>query len=121
MKDHYDFSKGKRGRVLPQAPEDADKVKINLRIDQDIYDGFIEMAEGSGGEVGYHRKPRRPEVTEPRLSKRAGPPCSPYFPGPVPVTIRRRRCTGFSCLRSSRRNSRISCITSISISSRTFR
>jgi len=84
MKDHYDFSKGKRGRVLPQAPEDADKVKINLRIDQDIYDGFIEMAEGSDGEVGYHRKPRRPEVTEPRLSKRAARLVAPTSPAQCP-------------------------------------
>lgn len=53
MKDDYDFSKGKRGRVLPRQPEEPGKVKISIRVDQDVYDGFVEMAERSGGAVGY--------------------------------------------------------------------
>jgi uncharacterized protein (DUF4415 family) len=53
MKDRYDFSKSKRGRVLPPPPEDPGKAKISIRVDADVYDGFMEMAERSGGSVGY--------------------------------------------------------------------
>jgi uncharacterized protein (DUF4415 family) len=53
MKDHYDFSKGKRGRILPPAPEDPGKIKISIRIDEDLYDAFMTMADKSGGAVGY--------------------------------------------------------------------
>jgi hypothetical protein len=34
MKDRYDFSKGKRGRVLPE-PEPVGKTRITIRLDQD--------------------------------------------------------------------------------------
>jgi uncharacterized protein (DUF4415 family) len=51
MKDRYDFSKGKRGRVLPAEPEG--KVRITIRLDQDIVDRFLQMAEASGGATGY--------------------------------------------------------------------
>ena len=47
MKDRYDFSKGKRGR------EPEGKVRITIRLDQDIVDRFMQMAEASGGETGY--------------------------------------------------------------------
>jgi len=53
MKDHYDFSKGKRGRVLPSEPGPEGKVRITIRLDQDIVDRFLEMAEQSGGTTGY--------------------------------------------------------------------
>ena len=53
MKDHYDFSRGKRGRIVPQPPEDSGKTKISIRIDTDIYNAFMEMAECAGGEIGY--------------------------------------------------------------------
>jgi uncharacterized protein (DUF4415 family) len=53
MKDHYDFSKGKRGRVLPPESEPEGKVRITIRLDQDIVDRFLEMAEQSGGVTGY--------------------------------------------------------------------
>lgn len=51
MKDRYDFSKGKRGRVLPAEPES--KTRITIRLDQDIVDRFLQMAEESCGTVGY--------------------------------------------------------------------
>ena len=53
MKDQYDFSKGKRGRVLPPEPESESKTRITIRLDQDIVDGFFAMAERTGGATGY--------------------------------------------------------------------
>ena len=53
MKDRYDFSKGKRGRVLPPEPEPEGKTRITIRLDQNIVDRFFRMAEESGGETGY--------------------------------------------------------------------
>ena len=53
MKDHYDFSKGKRGRVLPPEPEPEGKTRITIRLDQDIVDRFFRIAEESGGAQGY--------------------------------------------------------------------
>lgn len=53
MKDSYDFSKGKRGRVLPPEPEPEGKTRITIRLDQDVVDCFLEMAERSGGTTGY--------------------------------------------------------------------
>jgi uncharacterized protein (DUF4415 family) len=53
MKKQYDFSHGKRGRVLPPQPESEGKTRITIRLDQDIVDRFFEMAEHSGGATGY--------------------------------------------------------------------
>jgi uncharacterized protein (DUF4415 family) len=53
MKDRYDFSRGKRGRLLPAEPEPESKTRITIRLDQDIVDRFLEMAEQSGGTTGY--------------------------------------------------------------------
>jgi uncharacterized protein (DUF4415 family) len=53
MKDRYDFSKGKRGRVDAPEPEPEGKVRITIRLDQDIVDRFFQMAEASGGATGY--------------------------------------------------------------------
>jgi uncharacterized protein (DUF4415 family) len=53
MKDRYDFSKGKRARILPPAPEPEGKTRITIRLDQDIVDRFFRMAEESGGSTGY--------------------------------------------------------------------
>ncbi len=53
MKQRYDFSKGKRGRVLPPSAEPEGKTRITIRLDQDIVDRFFEMAEQSGGATGY--------------------------------------------------------------------
>jgi len=53
MKGRYDFSKGKRGRVVPPESEPEGKIRITIRLDQDIVDRFFEMAEQSGGATGY--------------------------------------------------------------------
>jgi uncharacterized protein (DUF4415 family) len=54
MKDRYDFSQGKRGRVLPPEPGESEgKARITIRLDQDILDRFFRMAEESGGGTGY--------------------------------------------------------------------
>jgi uncharacterized protein (DUF4415 family) len=53
MKAQYDFSKGKRGRILPPEPEPAGKTRITIRLDEDIVDHFLQRAEVSGGAVGY--------------------------------------------------------------------
>jgi len=46
MKSEYDFSKGKRGAVLP-APKG--KTRITIRIDDDILDWFRSQVETAGG------------------------------------------------------------------------
>lgn len=46
MKDHYDFSKGKRGPVLPLPPG---KERITIRLDTDILDYFRDQMEQAGG------------------------------------------------------------------------
>ena len=53
MKSLYDFSKGKRGRILPPESEVEGKTRITIRLDKDIVDRFFEMAERSGGGTGY--------------------------------------------------------------------
>jgi uncharacterized protein (DUF4415 family) len=53
MKDKYDFSKGKRGRVRPSASEPEGKTRITIRLDEDVVDRFLQLAERSGGAVGY--------------------------------------------------------------------
>jgi uncharacterized protein (DUF4415 family) len=45
MKDHYDFSKGKRGAVLPT----PGKERITIRIDTDIVNYFRDQVERAGG------------------------------------------------------------------------
>jgi uncharacterized protein (DUF4415 family) len=51
MKSKYDFSKGKRGAVLPEPPLEKGKVKISIRLDEDILQRFFETADESG--TGY--------------------------------------------------------------------
>jgi len=46
MRAKYDFSKGKRGAVLP-AP--GKKVRITIRLDRDIVDWFRSKVEEQGG------------------------------------------------------------------------
>jgi uncharacterized protein (DUF4415 family) len=53
MKDTYDFSKGKRGRVLAEPPSEPEKVRITIRLDEDLIDYFGAIADRSGGKVGY--------------------------------------------------------------------
>ena len=53
MKQQYDFSKGKRGRVVPPEPEQRGKTRITIRLDQDVVDHFMHQADQSEGESGY--------------------------------------------------------------------
>lgn len=53
MKSNYDFSKGKRGRILPEPNVEAGKVKITIRLDEDLVDHFGKVADASGGKLGY--------------------------------------------------------------------
>ncbi len=53
MKEQYDFSKGTRGRVMAEPALEQGKVKITIRIDEDLLDHFGAMADASGGKAGY--------------------------------------------------------------------
>jgi uncharacterized protein (DUF4415 family) len=46
MKKQYDFSKGKRGPVLPVA---SGKSRITIRLDDDVLAWFRDQAELAGG------------------------------------------------------------------------
>jgi len=46
MKDEYDFSKGKRGAVIPTPPG---KERITIRLDTDILDHFRDAVDAAGG------------------------------------------------------------------------
>lgn len=47
MRDHYDFSKGRRGAVLPA----AGKRRITIMLDDDVIEHFRARAESEG--TGY--------------------------------------------------------------------
>jgi uncharacterized protein (DUF4415 family) len=40
MKQSYDFSQGKRGRVPSPDPEPRGKTRITIRLDEDLVDHF---------------------------------------------------------------------------------
>jgi len=40
MRDNYDFSKGKRGRVVAEPAPEPGKVRITIRLDEDLVDYF---------------------------------------------------------------------------------
>ncbi|HEX5726867.1 MAG TPA: BrnA antitoxin family protein [Longimicrobiaceae bacterium] len=46
MKDEYDFSKGKRGAVLPTPPG---KTRITIRLDDEVLDWFRAQVSDAGG------------------------------------------------------------------------
>lgn len=46
MKKYYDFSKGKRGAVIPTPPG---KTRITIRIDTEVLDWFREQVDAAGG------------------------------------------------------------------------
>ena len=46
MRKHYDFSKAKRGPVLPPAPG---KTRITIRLDDDVLAWFRDQAHAAGG------------------------------------------------------------------------
>jgi uncharacterized protein (DUF4415 family) len=54
MKEHYDFSKGKRGAVLPPTPG---KTRITLWLDNEIIEGFRQRAGEKG--LGYQTEINR--------------------------------------------------------------
>ena len=46
VKEHYDFSKSRRGPVTPPQPG---KTRITIRIDDDILDWFRNKVDSAGG------------------------------------------------------------------------
>jgi Arc/MetJ-type ribon-helix-helix transcriptional regulator len=46
MKKEYDFSKGKRGAVVPAPPG---KTRITVRLDDDVLEWFRSQVEAAGG------------------------------------------------------------------------
>jgi len=46
MKDEYDFSKARRGAVIPLPPG---KIRITIRLDEDVVDWFRQQTEVQGG------------------------------------------------------------------------
>ena len=46
MKNEYDFSKGKRGAVVPPEPG---KSRITIRLDNEVLDWFRARADQQGG------------------------------------------------------------------------
>src|SRR4051812_36698693 len=50
MKKEYDFSKGKRGAVVPLPPG---KLRITIRLDKDILEWFKRTVDEAGG--GHHQ------------------------------------------------------------------
>ena len=46
MKQEYDFSKGKRGPVLPSSPN---KTRVTIRLDNDILEWFRNKVHEAGG------------------------------------------------------------------------
>ena len=53
MKQSYDFSQGKRGRITAPEPEPLGKTRITIRLDEDLVDHFLQQADASGGAIGY--------------------------------------------------------------------
>jgi uncharacterized protein (DUF4415 family) len=53
LKQSYDFSQGKRGRVLPLEPEPKGKTRITIRLDEDLVDYFLKESDAYGGAMGY--------------------------------------------------------------------
>jgi uncharacterized protein (DUF4415 family) len=46
MRQEYDFDKGKRGPVVKSPP---DKVRITIRLDEDVIDWFKDQVNEAGG------------------------------------------------------------------------
>lgn len=53
MRERYDFGKGEQGRVVSDPPQEPGKVRITIRIDEDLIDHFGGIADASGGKTGY--------------------------------------------------------------------
>jgi uncharacterized protein (DUF4415 family) len=53
MKQSYDFSQGKRGRIAASEPKPPGKTRITIRLDEDLVDYFLKESDASGGATGY--------------------------------------------------------------------
>ncbi|MGA2085376.1 MAG: hypothetical protein ABSG60_07655 [Terracidiphilus sp.] len=53
MKQRYDFSRGTRGRIVAAESEPRGKMRITIRLDEELVDHFLKEAEASGGATGY--------------------------------------------------------------------
>jgi uncharacterized protein (DUF4415 family) len=53
MTQRYDFSRGKRGRIVKPKQEARGKTRITIRLDEDLVDHFLKEADASGGATGY--------------------------------------------------------------------
>ena len=53
MKQRYNFSKGRRGRIAEARPEPQGKTRITIRLDDELVDYFLKEADRSGGKTGY--------------------------------------------------------------------
>ena len=53
MKQRYNFSEGKRGRITHPKQEPRGKTRITIRLDEDLVDHFLKEADASGGATGY--------------------------------------------------------------------
>jgi uncharacterized protein (DUF4415 family) len=53
MRRKYDFSRGKRERIAPKEPEPRGKTRITIRLDEDLVEHFLKVADASGGAMGY--------------------------------------------------------------------
>ena len=48
-----DFSKGKCGRVLPELALEPGKVRLTIRLEEDLVERFGALADRTGGKAGY--------------------------------------------------------------------
>ncbi|WP_420238823.1 BrnA antitoxin family protein [Telmatobacter bradus] len=53
MKQSYDFSSAKRGKITAEKVEPRGKTRITIRLDEDIVDYFLAEADAAGGATGY--------------------------------------------------------------------
>jgi uncharacterized protein (DUF4415 family) len=53
MTQRYDFSRGKRGRIVKLKRDAHGKTRITIRLDEDLVDYFLKEADASGGAMGY--------------------------------------------------------------------
>src|SRR5258708_39150068 len=53
MKEKYDFSRGKRGRIVAAEPEPRGKTRVTIRLDGGLVDYFFKEGKSSGREGWY--------------------------------------------------------------------
>ena len=71
MKREYDLSKGKRGPVIPMAPE---KIRITIRLDRDIVDYFRDQVRKAnrGNYQTLINEALRERIKRPDLAQQVG-------------------------------------------------